>query len=1273
MAVFERVEAVLLRVREAAPPGFFERDAADLMARLSDRAKGSLSYLAPETEGLSVRSLLSEERLALLSDDALDELSRSLVALAARDSDRHAAGIRSVVFRPRVTTTTHSPPAGKNDVKPWLERVGATSLAGERAKPFVRETLDPRVLIRIPFELTVEEALAASWGAGTIPSWVVMPVRDAVAKAVAEQGAGLEQRSADAWTTPPLSPILANVSELLLRERRKLGSGPLRSLAFRAQMDPGELAIVLGYDHGGRGATLFLGESHLGLVTFDAGSDEGSRRRVVEVSLDAIHEVDHPLHAPLRRMLEEPAWERTLRRIATFVRARKDRADETLDRVAFRVSREETLEIQPVRQKLLTSGTWSRGSRDLGAISELSPESQELYARFSRASRSGPGHFPGALFASVVGMANVIDQSGEPITVRAGRARVVATDDASGISLALRIGTAAPLGFATFLRDVFDGERHAVVYDEERRTIDVAEIPSPLARLCRALISGAATIPRTELGRLEPLLFALAEQVPFEWPASLRGETVEPDRRIFLYLTARPIGGEARLSFRPLPEAPDVMPGEGDTFVVALRHYEGGESVRVSAVRNRDQEAETARRWAKSLGLEAHGSDRPFSYVVLEDENFLDLVLRARESGDELVVEWRSENRREVRGRIGKKNTSVSVRAATNWLSIDGTVEIDGQHLALAEVLAALRDRRRYVRLADGSFAAIESELRERLGALARAGMTGTGADAQAVLLSPALHHLVDALSEGLGGFDVDEAWIKLKARSIELHERPIALPSTLEGTLRDYQIDGYRWLVRLSALGVGACLADDMGLGKTVQALALLLERASEGPALVIAPTSVGPNWVAEAARFAPSLKVVLYRGRERRMALEDVGPGSLLVTSYDIATLDIEYLVKTEWSTLILDEAQMLKNASTQRGRAVRRLTSRSKVALTGTPLENHLGELWSLFDVLSPGLLATEDRFRERFQRPIEQDSDDETHHALRAVVKPFILRRRKAEVAPELPARTEVLHPVGLSDGERSLYEAERAAAIQTMLGTGSIEGAEGAAAPRVDAIRMLAVISRLRQLACHPRLVHPETNTPIPGGSSKLAALLSVLEDVERAGGRALVFSEWTRLLAYVREALEGRRIPYLYLDGETPALERAARVARFQAGEGRVFLLSLRAGGTGLNLTGADWVIHLDPWWNPAVEDQATDRAHRIGQTKPVTVVRIVAQGTIEEAVMGLHAHKRALASGVLEGTEAAGKMGTEELMDLIRGVDLGANEVRRSKSRRPRAADERG
>gem|GEM_PF-2016221 len=1266
MAAPDRVEAVLTRVRDVAPPGFFERNAADVISRLSDRARGALTYLAPEVEERTLREVLTGDRLALLADDALDELAKSLATLAARDADRHSAGIRSVVFRPKVQTSNHAPPGGRQDVAAWLERVGAAHLAGERAKPFVRETLDPRVLIRMPLDLTVQDALGAGWGEGQLPSWVLMPVRDAVAKSVADRASGMEIRDEDSWEEVPLSPVLALVSEVLRRERKRLGKEPLRSLPFRVQLDPGELSMVLTYDHAGRGATLYLGEAHLGAASFDPGSEDSTRRRLIEVALDAVHETTHPLHRPLRTVLEEPAWERTLRRLATFVRAQKDRTTEPLDRMAFRVTREETLEITPLRQKLLSTGGWSRGARELGAIGELTPESQEHYARFSRAARSATTS-SGAMFRALVGTPAVVDAAGEPIVVRAGRARVVATDDPSGISLAVRVGTAAPLTFPNFLRDVFDGERFAVAYDEERRTIDVAEVPTQLIRLARTLAAGAALVPRTELPRLEPILFGLAEQIPLEWPTSLRGEGVDPDRRMHLYLTARPIGGEARLRFRPLPEAPDVVPGEGDALVVALRldpvqpSSDDTETPpersgrRVSTVRDRDEESESARRWAKRMGLDVHAADGAFSYVILEDEQFLDLVLRARDAGEDLAVAWRSEGRRTVRGTLTSKNATVMVRAAASWLSVDGMIEIDGQRLALAEVLAALRERRRYVRLADGSFAAIETDLRERLSALARAGRAQPDGTIQ---LSPALSHLVAALEDGGLALEADEAWIRLRARTLELQTKKIELPDGLVGTLREYQTEGFRWLVRLGALGVGACLADDMGLGKTIQALALLLERAATGPALVIAPTSVGPNWVAEAERFAPSLRFVLYRGRERRQELENLGPGVVLVTSYDIATLDITQLAPVEWATLVLDEAQMLKNASTQRGRAVRRLRSESKVALTGTPLENHLGELWSLFDVISPGLLGPEEEFRERFQRPIELDGDAEAHAVLRAIVKPFILRRRKAEVAPELPARTEVLQPVELSDAERSLYEAERAAAIQAMMG-----GEDG---ERTDAIRMLAVISRLRQLACHPKLVHPESSAT----SSKLTALLSVLDDVERAGGRALVFSEWTRLLAYVRSALEARRVPYLYLDGETPALERASRVARFQAGEGKVFLLSLRAGGTGLNLTGADWVIHLDPWWNPAVEDQATDRAHRIGQTKPVTVVRIVAQGTIEEAVMGLHAHKRALASGVLEGTEAAGKLGATELMDLIRGVDLGAGDLRRSKARRARAAE---
>jgi superfamily II DNA or RNA helicase len=1254
MATPERIAALLERLRELAPTGFFERRASELVTRLPDRLRGSLGYLLADDETLSVRGLLAGDKLAVLSDELVDELGKSLTALVAREAERQAAGVRAIVFRPKVAAVTHAPPAGKNDVRPWLERVGAAHLAAERAKPFVRDTLDPRVLVRMPYELSVEDALAAKWGDGTQPSWVLMPVRDAVAKAVAETGGGGPARSRESWPEPPLSPPLRVLFDLLLREHERIAV-PTKSLAFRAQIDPTELTLTLSYDHGGRGATLLFGEAHLGLVSFDPGSEAASRKRLVEVALDALTEPDHLLHAPLRRVLEEPAWERTLRRLGAFVRDRKDKGA-SADRIAFRVFRDEKLEVQPLRQKPMPNGGFSRGSRELGALSEFDPASQERYARFGRALRESSGAFAGPAFAVLPGMPHVVAAGGEPLTVRAGRVRVTALDDPSGITLLVRVGTAAPMPFSVFVRDVWDGERTAVVYDEERLSLDVAEVPAALGRLARVLAAGAATIPHAELPRLEPLLFALAGELPFEWPGSLRGETVEADGRVQLYFVALPRGGEVHLRFRPLETAPDVVPGEGDALVVAER-----DGRRVSVLRAVNVEREVAHRVARQLGLEGHPESEPWSYVVIDDEPFLDVVLRAREFADAdagaAVVHWRSVERRGVRGRAQRKHLAVSVKSAQSWLTLDGTIEIDGERLALADVLAALRARRRYVKLEDGSFALVEAELRERLAALARATQERDGA----LTLSPALGHLLEALDDGLGRFEADAAFRAMRERVAELAAHPIALPEGFSGTLRDYQLEGYRWLVRLGTLGIGACLADEMGLGKTIQALALLLERAHHGPALVIAPTSVGMNWVAEAARFVPSLGVSLYRGKERGTLLEGAGPGTVLVTSYDIATLDVERLAKIGWATLVLDEAQMLKNAGTQRGRAVRRLGASTRVALTGTPLENHLGELWSLFDVLTPGLFGTEEEFRERFARPIEVDADGAAHEALRALVKPFILRRRKADVAPELPPRTEVLQPVELSEAERALYEAERSAGLEALLRPDA-----GAPGPDGEAFRILAVISRLRQLACHPRLVHPEASAP----SSKLAALLEVLEQVEREGGRALVFSEWTRLLALVEAALSARRVPYLYLDGETPALERAARVTRFQNGEGKVFLLSLRAGGTGLNLTGADWVIHLDPWWNPAVEDQATDRAHRIGQTKPVTVVRLVAQGTIEEAVMGLHAHKRALATGVLEGTEAAGKLGVGELMELLSGVESAHAEAKKRRSGRPRAAE---
>ena len=441
-------------------------------------------------------------------------------------------------------------------------------------------------------------------------------------------------------------------------------------------------------------------------------------------------------------------------------------------------------------------------------------------------------------------------------------------------------------------------------------------------------------------------------------------------------------------------------------------------------------------------------------------------------------------------------------------------------------------------------------------------------------------------------------------------------------------------------AAGVGGVLADDMGLGKTLQTLAVLLDRSSLGPTLVIAPTSVGFNWVREAEKFAPELKPYLYRETDRNDFLSNVGPGDLVVSSYGLILRDIDKLKNIEWGTLVLDEAQAVKNARSKTASAISELKADWKVALTGTPVENHLGELWSLFHAISPGVFGGWEQFRKRFAGPIERDDDQDRRLALRERIRPFVLRRTKSEVLKDLPARTETNLYIDLTAAEREAYNRVRLSAI------GEIDQIAKLSDIKDQRFKMLALLTRLRQLACSPKLVQADWS----GRSSKLQQLAETLLELRSEGHRTLVFSQFVTHLQLIQQMLIEEGISFQYLDGSTSPKERQQRVDRFQEGQDDVFLISLKAGGTGLNLTAADYVIHTDPWWNPAVEDQATDRAHRIGQIKPVMVYRLISKGTIEEEILKLHDSKRDLVAGILEGSATAAKLSTEDLLQLIRG-----------------------
>ncbi|MCK8787386.1 DEAD/DEAH box helicase [Roseomonas sp. NAR14] len=458
-------------------------------------------------------------------------------------------------------------------------------------------------------------------------------------------------------------------------------------------------------------------------------------------------------------------------------------------------------------------------------------------------------------------------------------------------------------------------------------------------------------------------------------------------------------------------------------------------------------------------------------------------------------------------------------------------------------------------------------------------------------------------------------------------------LPEGFAAMLRPYQARGVDWLQFLRAAGLGGVLADDMGLGKTVQTLAhLAIEQAAgrlDRPALVVCPTSLVANWRAEAARFAPRLRVLTLHGRERHAQFAAIDGHDLVVTTYPLLNRDHAALTAREWSVVVLDEAQTIKNPGASTTKLAGTLRGGQRLCLSGTPLENHLGELWSLFDFLMPGFLGDRQGFGRQWRAPIERGGDTARQAMLARRVSPFLLRRTKAEVAADLPPRTEIVETIALEAGQRAVYESIRL----TMHAKVRQAVAERGLAR--SGIIILDALLKLRQACCDPRLLKLRTAKAAKARSAKLERLLEMLPALLGEGRRVLLFSQFTSMLALIEAELEKARQPYVTLTGDTR--DRATPVRRFQAGEVPLFLLSLKAGGVGLNLTAADTVIHYDPWWNPAVEDQATDRAHRIGQDKPVFVHRLVTEGTIESRMEDLKARKQAIVAGILGAGSGTG------------------------------------
>ncbi|MCP3960209.1 MAG: DEAD/DEAH box helicase [bacterium] len=758
----------------------------------------------------------------------------------------------------------------------------------------------------------------------------------------------------------------------------------------------------------------------------------------------------------------------------------------------------------------------------------------------------------------------------------------------------------------------------AVVWNDRISRLEKSEAFPWVSVLRQA---GEIRAPLAELDLLLEDLASLPELPELEMPAEWRWQEARP--------TPRP-----RLSLRPTVVRGSTML-EGDVgfdyegcVVPARTHAPRVFDRARRRVVHRDPAAEHAAfERLSSLGMKSPSRYRP---VVCDVQLSEKALLRAIEPllSEGWVVE--------AEGRLVRPPGEVrlSVASDIDWFELRGDVEFESTSVALPRLLRAVRRGERMIRLDDGTRGMLPEEWIERYGPLAR---LAHGSEGDAVRYLPSQAALLDTLLEAEPSVDVDRrfAGLRERIRSFESPAgggqargvEPLTEPRGFHGELRAYQRDGLGWLRFLEDLGLGGCLADDMGLGKTVQVLALLQARrlrrrkgTPRRPSLIVAPRSLIHNWIEETARFTPRLRALSYTGPRRDDLLPRLTEHDLVVTTYGLVRRDVTKLRDVVFDYAILDEAQAIKNSSSQSAKACRLIRADHRLALTGTPVENHLGELWSIFEFLNPGMLGGLPAFKTLAQT---RSPDGETLGSLRRAIRPFVLRRTKEEVLKDLPAKTEQTLYCELGNAQMKLYQELRdhyRASLDERIEDIGLERAK---------IHVLEALLRLRQAACHPALLdQARENSP----SAKLETLLEQLEEVIEGGHKALVFSQFVRLLQIVKRRLERRKTTFEYLDGKTR--DRQARIDRFQNdADCKLFLISLKAGGLGLNLTAADYVFILDPWWNPAVEAQAVDRAHRIGQNRPVFAYRLIASETVEEKILELQESKRELADAILSAS----------------------------------------
>jgi non-specific serine/threonine protein kinase len=566
-----------------------------------------------------------------------------------------------------------------------------------------------------------------------------------------------------------------------------------------------------------------------------------------------------------------------------------------------------------------------------------------------------------------------------------------------------------------------------------------------------------------------------------------------------------------------------------------------------------------------------------------------------------------------VRFRVKRSRPSVgmSLSSEIDWFDLNLEIDFDGVKLTLEELKKAIQKDKKFVRLRDGSIARLPDKLIQKFQYLIEFGQTNE----HSIKFRDFHLSFVDNILDEADQRNIDEAsQKKLQELDRFTHIKSYKLPRNLKGELRDYQIAGYNWLNFLKDFSFGGCLADDMGLGKTVQTLALVQNEINlkKTPNLIVAPTSVLFNWQREIEKFTPEIDYLLHYGTKRTRDARRLRKKALILTTFGHLRRDISFLTNIDFHYVILDESQNIKNPQSDTAQAARTLQARNRLTLTGTPVENNTLDLWSQFSFLSPGLLGGQSFFKENFMRPIEKEQNVQVASTLKRLIFPFILRRTKEEVVKELPPKVENVIYSPMSEAQQKIYDDVREAYKSTILNEIESKGLNK------SKMRVLEGLTRLRQVSCHPALLDKNFDDE----AGKFEALKLMLDEIVSENHNVLVFSQFVRMLSIVREYLDEQAIEYSYLDGSTK--DRESAVNKFQNNNDiRIFLISLKAGGTGLNLTAADYVIHYDPWWNPAVEMQASDRAHRIGQTKKVFTYKLIAKDSVEEKILQLQQQKK--------------------------------------------------